>query len=89
MKSRFNECLTTHLGYHTHLGTIEIPLDLAPSNQLNFFSAGVSQAVEELDRILAFNNLLVSFKNHPDVDRFARGVGPISLVGKLLGYLFI
>ncbi|KAK7276097.1 hypothetical protein RIF29_17230 [Crotalaria pallida] len=42
---------------------------------------GVNQAVEELDRILAFNNLLTSFKNHPDVDRFARGVGPISLVG--------
>ncbi|KAK7321410.1 hypothetical protein VNO77_32031 [Canavalia gladiata] len=41
----------------------------------------VSEAVEELDRVLAFNNLLISFKNHPDVDRFARGVGPVSLVG--------
>ncbi|RDX74698.1 Protein TIC110, chloroplastic [Mucuna pruriens] len=30
---------------------------------------GVSQAIAELDR------------NHPDVDRFARGVGPVSLVG--------
>ncbi|XP_027369035.1 protein TIC110, chloroplastic-like isoform X1 [Abrus precatorius] len=42
---------------------------------------GVSQAVQELDRVLAFNNLLISFKNHPDVNHFARGVGPISLVG--------
>lgn len=37
--------------------------------------------VEELDKVLAFNNLLVSLKNHPDANRFARGVGPISLVG--------
>lgn len=54
-----------------------------------FFSTGVKQAVEELDRVLAFNNLLISFKNHPDVDRFARGVGPVSLVGKsLLNFCF-
>lgn len=37
--------------------------------------------VEELDKILAFNNLLVSLKNHPDASRFARGVGPVSLIG--------
>ncbi|XP_071741800.1 protein TIC110, chloroplastic [Rutidosis leptorrhynchoides] len=37
--------------------------------------------VEELDKILAFNNSLVSLKNHPDASRFARGVGPISLIG--------
>lgn len=37
--------------------------------------------VEELDKVLAFNNLLVSLKNHPDASRFARGVGPISLIG--------
>ncbi|TKY56580.1 TIC110 protein [Spatholobus suberectus] len=42
---------------------------------------GVNQAVAELDKVLAFNNLLISFKNHLDVDRFARGVGPVSLVG--------
>ncbi|XP_022729007.1 protein TIC110, chloroplastic isoform X2 [Durio zibethinus] len=42
---------------------------------------GVKQAVEELDKILAFNDLLVSFSNHPDVNRFARGLGPVSLVG--------
>ncbi|CAH1447014.1 unnamed protein product [Lactuca virosa] len=37
--------------------------------------------VDELDKILAFNNSLVSLKNHPDANRFARGVGPISLIG--------
>lgn len=40
--------------------------------------------IEELDKILAFNNLLISLKNHVDVDRFPGGVGPVSLVGKLL-----
>ncbi|OMO82975.1 chloroplastic-like protein [Corchorus capsularis] len=42
---------------------------------------GVKQAVEELDKILAFNDLLISLSKHPDADRFARGVGPVSLVG--------
>ncbi|XP_045824097.1 protein TIC110, chloroplastic-like [Trifolium pratense] len=42
---------------------------------------GVIEAVEELDKILAFNDLLISLKNHADVDRFARGVGPVSLLG--------
>ncbi|XVF05832.1 hypothetical protein REPUB_Repub05bG0207100 [Reevesia pubescens] len=42
---------------------------------------GVKQAVGELDKILAFNDLLISLSNHPDADRFARGVGPVSLVG--------
>ncbi|KAL9316482.1 hypothetical protein ACSQ67_017483 [Phaseolus vulgaris] len=42
---------------------------------------GVSQAIAELDGVLEFNNSLISFKNHPNVDRFARGVGPVSLVG--------
>ncbi|KAL4558429.1 hypothetical protein LXL04_036629 [Taraxacum kok-saghyz] len=37
--------------------------------------------VEELNKILAFNTSLVSLKNHPDANRFARGVGPISLIG--------
>jgi hypothetical protein len=51
---------------------------------LKFLSPGVIEAVEELDNILAFNNLLISLKNHADVDRFARGVGPVSLLGKVL-----
>ncbi|CAI8585954.1 unnamed protein product [Vicia faba] len=42
---------------------------------------GVSQVVEELEKVLAFNDLLISFKNHSDIDRIARGVGPVSLVG--------
>lgn len=42
---------------------------------------GVAQVVEELDKVLAFNNLLISLKEHPNADHFARGVGPVSLVG--------
>ncbi|KAI8523482.1 hypothetical protein RHMOL_Rhmol13G0077300 [Rhododendron molle] len=42
---------------------------------------GSSQVVEELEKILAFNHLLISLKNHPDISRFARGVGPVSLHG--------
>ncbi|KAK2441605.1 protein TIC110, chloroplastic [Trifolium repens] len=41
----------------------------------------VGQVVEELDKVLAFNDLLISFKNRSDIDRLARGVGPVSLVG--------
>lgn len=42
---------------------------------------GATQVVEELNKALAFNNLLISLKNHPDAGRFACGVGPISLMG--------
>ncbi|PIN19551.1 hypothetical protein CDL12_07782 [Handroanthus impetiginosus] len=37
--------------------------------------------IEELDKILAFNNRLISLKNHPDASCFPRGVGPVSLIG--------
>ncbi|KAF8094062.1 hypothetical protein N665_0371s0041 [Sinapis alba] len=37
--------------------------------------------VEELEKVLEFNNLLVSLKSHSEADQFARGVGPISLIG--------
>jgi hypothetical protein len=37
--------------------------------------------VKELDKVLAFNNLLISLKNHPNADQFASGVGPVSLLG--------
>ncbi|KAM7501737.1 hypothetical protein LguiB_000641 [Lonicera macranthoides] len=37
--------------------------------------------IDELDKIVAFSNLLVSWKNHPDASRFALGLGPISLSG--------
>ncbi|KAL8055871.1 hypothetical protein ABFX02_04G083300 [Erythranthe guttata] len=41
----------------------------------------VQPVIEEVDKILSFNSLLISLKNHPDASRFARGVGPISLIG--------
>ncbi|KAK4407662.1 protein, chloroplastic [Sesamum angolense] len=44
-------------------------------------SRSVQPVLEELDKILAFNNVLISLKNHPDASRFARGVGPVSLIG--------
>ncbi|XP_011080674.1 protein TIC110, chloroplastic isoform X2 [Sesamum indicum] len=44
-------------------------------------SRSAQPVLEELDKILAFNNLLISLKNHPDASRFARGVGPVSLIG--------
>ncbi|CAK9326902.1 unnamed protein product [Citrullus colocynthis] len=42
---------------------------------------GVIEVVEELDKILEFNSLLISLKNHADANRFAPGVGPVSLLG--------
>ncbi|CAA2951299.1 Protein TIC110, chloroplastic [Olea europaea subsp. europaea] len=38
------------------------------------------RVIEEIDKILAFNNLLISRKSHPDASRFAHGVGPVSLI---------
>lgn len=38
--------------------------------------------MEELEKVLAFNNLLVSLKSHSEADKFARGVGPVSLIGE-------
>ena len=54
----------------------------ALSYKLRLFSRGATPVVEELNKVLAFNYLLISLKSHPDADRFARGVGPISLIGK-------
>ncbi|KAK3024369.1 hypothetical protein RJ639_043273 [Escallonia herrerae] len=39
------------------------------------------RVVEELDKVLAFNNLLISLRNHADASRFACGLGPVSLLG--------
>ncbi|KAF8397149.1 hypothetical protein HHK36_016056 [Tetracentron sinense] len=44
-------------------------------------SRGATQVVEELEKILAFNNLLNSLSNHPNAGRFALGVGLVSLLG--------
>ncbi|KAH0905810.1 hypothetical protein HID58_037637 [Brassica napus] len=41
----------------------------------------MSLVVEELEKVLEFNNLLVSLKSHSEAANFARGVGPISLIG--------
>ncbi|TKY47229.1 TIC110 protein [Spatholobus suberectus] len=60
-------------------GSISLGLDILKSRTRSV--SGVSQAVEELDKMLAFNNLLISLKNHLDVDHFAHGVGPVSLLG--------
>jgi len=43
-------------------------------------SAGV---VEELNKVVAFNSLLLSLQNHPEVGSFACGIGPVSLVGNV------
>ncbi|KAF5954351.1 hypothetical protein HYC85_007207 [Camellia sinensis] len=40
-----------------------------------------SHVIEELNKMLAFNNLLISLGKHPDASRFARGVGPVNLIG--------
>lgn len=42
----------------------------------------MAPVVEELEKVLEFNNLLVSLKSHSEADQFARGVGPISLLGE-------
>lgn len=42
---------------------------------------GVKPVVVELEKILTFNDLLISLRDHPDSSRFARGIGPVSLVG--------
>ncbi|KAL3517987.1 hypothetical protein ACH5RR_020576 [Cinchona calisaya] len=40
-----------------------------------------TRIVEELNKVLKFNNLLISLRNHPEASRFAPGVGPVSLLG--------
>ncbi|XP_073126422.1 protein TIC110, chloroplastic-like isoform X2 [Henckelia pumila] len=52
----------------------------ASLNLLKSRTRAGNRVIEELDKILAFNNLLISLKSHPDSSRFARGVGPVSLV---------
>ncbi|KAL2899358.1 hypothetical protein RDABS01_024440 [Bienertia sinuspersici] len=59
-------------------GCISRALDILKSRTR---SGGNTEVVEELNRIISFNDLLVSLKNHPDAGNFARGIGPISLVG--------
>lgn len=51
-------------------------------NKFKVSSRGVAQVVEELDKMLALNDLLISLNNHQDEGRFAPGVGSVSLLGK-------
>ncbi|CAL9130454.1 protein TIC110, chloroplastic-like [Musa acuminata AAA Group] len=44
-------------------------------------SMGTLQVIEELEKVLAFNNLLTSLSKHSDSGQFAQGVGPVSLIG--------
>ncbi|RYR46825.1 hypothetical protein Ahy_A07g032664 isoform A [Arachis hypogaea] len=67
---------TVHFLMYSDVANLNLPL-----LTVSISSPGVSQAVEELDRVLSFNNLLTSFQHQIDVDRFARGVGPVSLIG--------
>lgn len=48
------------------------------------FDRGPTEVVQELNKLLAFNDMLLSLRNHPDAGNFARGIGPISLVGKVM-----
>ncbi|KAK1272264.1 hypothetical protein QJS04_geneDACA005895 [Acorus gramineus] len=38
-------------------------------------------AIEELDKIIRFNDSLMLLSKHPEVNRFAPGIGPVSLIG--------
>ncbi|CAL4917312.1 unnamed protein product [Urochloa decumbens] len=42
----------------------------------------LTQAVEEVKSVIRFNSLLTILSKHPEADRFARGLGPISLGGE-------
>ncbi|XP_027090876.1 protein TIC110, chloroplastic-like isoform X2 [Coffea arabica] len=62
------------------------PVDENISTALNILksrtrASEATRIVEELNKVLKFNNLLISLKNHPEANRFARGVGPVSLLG--------
>ncbi|ERN08576.1 protein TIC110, chloroplastic [Amborella trichopoda] len=57
---------------------ITIALDVLKSRSR---TKGLTKVVEELEKIIAFNKLLVSLSNHPEVARFAQGIGPVSLLG--------
>ncbi|OVA12664.1 hypothetical protein BVC80_9017g17 [Macleaya cordata] len=42
---------------------------------------GAAQVVEELEKIVAFNNRLMSLSKHSEAGHFALGIGPVSLLG--------
>ncbi|GAB4824285.1 hypothetical protein Ancab_007172 [Ancistrocladus abbreviatus] len=57
---------------------ISVALDMLKSRTR---ARGATEVVAELDKILAFNDLLLSLRNHQDSSSLACGVGPVSLVG--------
>lgn len=40
--------------------------------------------IEELEKVLALNDLLISLSKHAEAAQFAPGVGPVSLLGNSL-----
>ncbi|KAF6152633.1 hypothetical protein GIB67_008070 [Kingdonia uniflora] len=58
-----------------------IKLKIIPSAPELLKFRGAAQVIEELDKVLAFNNQLMTLSNHYESSRFALGVGPISLLG--------
>ncbi|PWZ58082.1 Protein TIC110, chloroplastic [Zea mays] len=42
----------------------------------------LTQAVEEVNIVIKFNSLLTTLSKHPEADKIARGLGPISLAGE-------
>ncbi|WOL09830.1 protein TIC 110, chloroplastic [Canna indica] len=44
-------------------------------------TTGIVQVIEELEKVLAFNNLLISLSKHSEIDQLVPGIGPISLLG--------
>lgn len=47
------------------------------------YRTGMPQVIEELEKVLAFNDLLTELSKHPEASQFAPGVGPVSLIGTL------
>ncbi|KAK4785173.1 hypothetical protein SAY86_001862 [Trapa natans] len=60
-------------------GNISSALNVIKSRTLA--ARGVNVVIDELDQILAFNNLLITLKNHADANLFARGIAPLSIIG--------
>ncbi|CAM0956673.1 unnamed protein product [Alopecurus aequalis] len=59
---------------------ISSALDILKSH--NKATNNPTQVIEEVKSVLAFNSLLTVLSKHPQGDRFARGLGPISLGGE-------
>ncbi|XP_020581658.1 protein TIC110, chloroplastic isoform X2 [Phalaenopsis equestris] len=56
---------------------ISTALDLLKSR----IQAGTTRVMEEIEKVLALNDLLTRLSKHPEYNSFVPGVGPISLLG--------